>query len=243
MIFNLFKAKPTLKELIPEGFVDIHSHVLPGIDDGAKNINESVKLISEMKKLGFGKIYATPHTYPGLYDNTNDTILKSYNSIKNYNSNKNYLKFSSEYMLNSEIINKAIEKTILCISDKYILIEMSFLNMPINCYEIIFELQLNGYKLILAHPERYLYLNNNFNDFYKLKKVGCLFQLNLLSGVGYYGKEVLSLSDKLLSEDLIDFVGSDIHSLRQINEFHKNVLLKNRKNLEKAIQNNYIFDF
>ena len=87
MIFNLFKSKPTLNELIPKGFVDIHSHILPGIDDGAKNVEESLKLISEMKKLGFAKIITTPHTYPGLYDNTNDTILKSFNSIKNCNSN------------------------------------------------------------------------------------------------------------------------------------------------------------
>ena len=74
MIFNLFKAKPTLKELIPKGFVDIHSHILPGIDDGAKNIEESIKLISEMKKMGFSKIIATPHIYPGLYNNTGEKL-------------------------------------------------------------------------------------------------------------------------------------------------------------------------
>ena len=81
MIFNLFKAKPTLKELIPNGFVDIHSHILPGIDDGAKNIEESIKLISEMKKMGFSKIIGTPHTFPGLYENTNETIKKSFEKI------------------------------------------------------------------------------------------------------------------------------------------------------------------
>ena len=81
MIFNYFKSKPTLKEIIPDGFVDIHSHILPGIDDGSKNIQDSLKLISGMEKLGFSKIIATPHTYYGLYDNTNESILKSYNSL------------------------------------------------------------------------------------------------------------------------------------------------------------------
>ena len=82
MIFNLFKSKPTLKELIPEGFVDIHSHILPGIDDGAKNIMESMLLISEMKKLGFVKVIGTPHTFIGVHDNTNESIKKSYNLLK-----------------------------------------------------------------------------------------------------------------------------------------------------------------
>ena len=82
MIFNLFKAKPTLKELIPDGFVDIHSHILPGIDDGAKNIEESLSLIYQMKEMGFSKIIGTPHTYPGLYDNTNESIKSSFDLLK-----------------------------------------------------------------------------------------------------------------------------------------------------------------
>ena len=77
MIFNFLKSKPKLKELIPDGFIDIHSHVLPGIDDGAKNIEQSIKLIMKMKNLGFSKIIGPPHTYPGLYDNTSDSIKKS----------------------------------------------------------------------------------------------------------------------------------------------------------------------
>ena len=83
MIFNLFKSKPSLKELIPKGFVDIHSHILPGIDDGAKNSEESLKLISEMKKLGFSKIIGTPHSYPGLYDNTSDSIKNAFKKLEN----------------------------------------------------------------------------------------------------------------------------------------------------------------
>ena len=81
MIFNLFKSKPSLKELIPNGFVDIHSHILPGIDDGAKDLKNSINLIEEMKKMGFSKIIGTPHTYNGLYNNTCDTIEKSFNKL------------------------------------------------------------------------------------------------------------------------------------------------------------------
>ena len=111
MIFNLFKSKPTLKELIPEGFVDIHSHILPGIDDGPKNIEESLKLISEMKKMGFSKIIGTPHTYPGLYDNTNNSIKKSYEKISQKLNSEIKLNYASEYMIDRSLIKKANEKT------------------------------------------------------------------------------------------------------------------------------------
>ena len=107
MIFNLFKSKPSLKELIPKGFVDIHSHILPGIDDGAQNLNESLKLISEMKNMGFSKIIATPHTFPGIYDNTKSTIKDSYQMIIDKLSTKITIKYASEYMLDSSLIENA----------------------------------------------------------------------------------------------------------------------------------------
>ena len=163
MIFNFFKSKPTLKELIPQGFVDIHSHILPGIDDGAQNIKESLKLISEMKKLGFSKFIATPHTYPGVYNNNNNSIKESFNKLNNELKNKNILRYASEYMIDSYLIEKAAEKSLITIKDNYVLIEMSFISEPINLHEIIFEINMNGYIPILAHPERYIFL---FDDFF-----------------------------------------------------------------------------
>ena len=113
MIFNLFKSKPTLKELIPKGFVDIHSHVLPGIDDGAKNVEESIELINNMKEMGFSKIIGTPHTYMGLYNNTNTTIKNSYNSIVNHFDNNTIIEYASEYFLDDSIIEKSEKKTLI----------------------------------------------------------------------------------------------------------------------------------
>ena len=185
MIFNLFKSKPTLKELIPKGFIDIHSHILPGIDDGAKNLMESVELIKEMKKMGFSKIIGTPHTYPGVYNNNNNSIEKSFNKLNNELKNKNILRYASEYMIDSYLIEKASEKSLLTIKDNYVLIEMSFVSEPINLHEIIFEININGYTPILAHPERYTFLFDDFKKFYNLKKMGCYFQINLLSATGY----------------------------------------------------------
>ena len=220
MIFNLFKSKPTLNELIPKGFVDIHSHVLPGIDDGAKNVEESIKLINNMKEMGFSKIIGTPHTYTGLYDNTNTTIKNSYNSIINHLDNNIIIEYASEYFLDDSIIEKAEKKTLLCVKDNYVLVETNFVSKPIGLYEIIFELTVNGYVPVLAHPERYLFLHNNYKENYKLKDSGCEFQINLFSTTGLYGNIIAKFSDKLINDNLIDYAGTDIHRNQHLKKFN-----------------------
>ena len=111
MIFNLFKSKPTLDNLIPIDFVDIHSHVLPGIDDGAKSVDESLNLISEMNRMGFKKLIATPHTYQGLYNNNTNTIKNSFNLLKNKIPADMEIKYASEYFLDSSFLTKMKEKS------------------------------------------------------------------------------------------------------------------------------------
>ena len=241
MIFNLFKAKPTLKELIPDGFIDIHSHILPGIDDGANNVNESIKLVSEMRSIGFDKIITTPHTYAGLYDNTPKTIENSFKLLPKDLVKENTIEYASEYLIDSYIIESIDNKSILCLKDNHILVEMSYINKHNKLYEIIHYILVNGYTPILAHPERYIYFHGSFKDYDKLKKVGCKLQLNLLSVTGYYGKKILSISEKLLKNNLIDFVGSDIHNLNHCNQFKNKVVIKNLKGLEKAINSNKFF--
>lgn len=240
MIFNLFKAKPTLKELIPNGFVDIHSHILPGIDDGAKNIEESKDLISKMKKMGFSKIIGTPHTYPGLYNNTTKTIIDSYQSLEKNLKTKIEMKYASEYMIDKSLVEKARNKNLLCIKDNLVLVEMSFISEPLGLYEIIYEIKVNGYIPVLAHPERYLFYRG-LKNYKKLKKYGCLFQANLLSTTDYYGHEVRKKLIKLINNELIDFVGSDIHNMRHIAVFENKVKFKEIKSLEKIIENNNQF--
>ena len=242
MIFNLFKSKPTLEKLIPEGFVDIHSHILPGIDDGAKNIDESISLISKMKKIGFSKIIGTPHVYEGVHNNTKESIESSFDELNKNDLKKVKVSYGAEYMLNDSIIKKAANKSLLCLKDSFVLVEMSYIAAPKQLYEIIFELIHNGYMPIIAHPERYRFYHNNFKNYEKLKKYGCKFQLNLFSLTNYYGKDVMSVSEKLLKMEMIDYVGSDIHNVKQINNFYDLVRISSISKLEKAMENNKIFD-
>ena len=240
-MFNFFRKKPILADLIPEGFVDIHSHILPGIDDGSKDVEESISLISQMKEIGFSKIIGTPHTYQGLYDNTNESIKGSYNLLKKGLKANIEIDYASEYMIDGSLLKRIEEKSLLTLKDNHVLVEMSFISAPNDLYKILFQLQLNGYIPVLAHPERYSFLFRTFEEYNKLKKVGCKFQINLLSTTGYYGKDITNISDKLLKNNLIDFVGSDIHSQEHIDFMKENVKIKEIEKFKIAIENNNKF--
>lgn len=243
-MLNIFKPKPLLKQLIPGNFADIHSHVLPGIDDGAKNVVDSKKLLQAMKNMGFKTIITTPHTMKNVWMNTPTTIKKAFDDLKNDENNlcqETNLQYASEYYLDDYFFEILEKNEIIPIKENYVLVEMSFLNPPPQLNELLFELQLKGYTPILAHPERYLFYHNKLKAFEDLKAKGCLFQLNLISCVGFYGDNISKTADLLLKNNLIDFVGSDIHNQNYLNAFEKKLVIKNTSLLEKAIQNNQLF--
>lgn len=243
-MLSLFKSKPTLAALIPADYTDIHSHVLPGIDDGAKNIKDTKFLLEAMVSLGFKNCITTPHTMANVYNNTIETINKAKETVSNESpdlAKKLNLKAASEYFIDENFIENFKSKPLLTFKDNYVLVEMSFLNPPIQLHEYLFELQLAGYQPILAHPERYMYYHSNFKEFERLKKMGLKFQINLLSAVGYYGEEVMKSANKLLQNQYIDFVGSDIHHKQHVDSFQRKVVIKEIKALETAMENNQFF--
>ncbi|WP_136669270.1 tyrosine-protein phosphatase [Flavobacterium sp. H122] len=238
------KNKTILKDLIPEGFIDIHSHLLPGIDDGAKTIEDTIFLTNSLKNFGFEKFITTPHTFSGFWDNTKEAILKKENDTLETLSSQNTtvdLKAASEYLLDDHFASLFKKGEILTLKDNLVLVEMSYLNAPIHLYDLLFDLQVAGYKPVLAHPERYLFYHKNFDEYKKLKNAGCYLQLNLLSTVGYYGNEVTDTAKRLLESGLYDFVGSDVHHSRHIKAFESKVLIKDNKGLEALIKNNSFF--
>ena len=242
-MIHFFKQKPTLSDLIPENYIDIHSHLLPGIDDGSKNINETIMLLEQMNAIGIRNFITTPHIMTNVWDNNQESIQKKLSETKeNINPNLyNSFNAAAEYMLDSSFLDKIGNENILTLKDNFILVEMSYLNAPLHIYEILFEIQLAGFKPILAHPERYLFYSNNVNEYEKLKNAGCLFQLNLLSTVNYYGIKITKNAEYLLANDFIDFVGSDIHHINHIKAFSDKIKIKNSTKLEKALSNNLFF--
>lgn len=245
MIF-FTKKKAFLKDLIPDNFVDIHSHLIPGIDDGAKSKEEALEIITRLNQIGFNHCITTPHVMHSVWPNTEETILKAKKELDDFaekNHNSTAIKTGAEYMMDTYFLELLQKEKLLTLKENYLLVEMSYLNPPLQLSEIIFEIQVAGYKPIVAHPERYLFYHNNLDNYKKLKKMGCLFQLNLLSVTGYYGKNVAKTAETLLSDKLIDFVGSDVHNLNQVNNFQNRLIIKEEEGLKQAFQNNQLFLF
>ena len=233
MIF--FKKKEiALNDFFPDGFVDIHSHFLPGIDDGAKNLDNSIELITKMASYGIKNIITTPHVLGDVYQNSSEIIKEKLEEVraelKKRNMNAISLRAAAEYMMDEQFSVLLENDDILTLKDNFVLVEMSYFSAPINLYDILFEIQVKGYKPVLAHPERYNFFHTNIDNYYKLKKAGCLFQLNLLSLTEQYGKGVQKMSEKLLKENLYDFVGTDTHHKKHLELLKK---IGNKKNLEK----------
>lgn len=237
------KSAPILSDLIPDNYVDIHSHLLPGIDDGAKTIEDTNNLIESLKNIGFGQFITTPHIITGIWDNTSESIASKLEEV-NPKIKGTHLQAAAEYMLDSYFFERIRKgEQLLTLKDNYLLIEMSYMNAPIQLYDIIFEIQVQGYKPVLAHPERYLFYGNNFAEFHKLKRSGCLFQLNLLSTTGYYGTGVTKITQKLLDENLYDFTGSDVHHQKHVQSLSSKLTIKNHPKLVTLMENNQFFSY
>ena len=244
-MFFFKKKEIPLTEFFPEGFVDIHSHLLPGIDDGAKGLNDSIALIQKMSSYGIKNFITTPHVLGDVYPNSSKTIKSKLEEVKNELIKRDITDISisaaAEYMMDEQFSELLKNDDILTLKDNFILVEMSYFSPPINLYEILFEIQLKGYKPILAHPERYNSFHNDFEGYYKLKKAGCLFQMNLLSLTEQYGKQVSKTTEKLLKENMYDFVGTDTHHLNHLQLLKKIGTRKNLECLETLLENNKKF--
>lgn len=245
-MIHFFKQKPFLCDLIPNNHLDIHSHLLPGIDDGATCIEDTAKLIEGLKQLGIEKFITTPHVMGEVWNNTRVQIEeKSKTTIAALQipAIEHHFKAAAEYMIDAEFRVLLTKGELLTLKDNYVLVEISYLNPPIQLFDILFELQLAGYQPVLAHPERYSFYHHSVTNYKKLKKAGCLFQLNMLSATGYYGERVAKMADTLLKEQLVDFIGSDVHHNRHLEQLQKKIVLKNADFLSPIFQNNSLFDF
>lgn len=235
-MLHFFKKKTSFID-IWSGTPEMHSHVLPGIDDGSKDIKTSQVLIEKYKELGCPHIIATPHTMHGIYDNTPNSIETSYTSIKDKVSGIK-LSYSSEYMIDENFGHLLDTRSILPVHGTYILIEMSYFQPPENIKEIIFKIGTLGYIPILAHPERYSYYHNKPEVFKDFKSRGCLLQLNALSLSNHYGKYCQKTAVKLLEESSYDFIGIDTHKIEHLNKIETmNISTSQVRLLEKVCYN------
>ena len=212
---KLFNKKPSKAKDFSGLKVDMHSHLIPGIDDGAATMEDSLTLIRKMSELGFVKLITTPHIQGEFFKNTPEIILGGLKKVREAVKNENIpikIDAAAEYLIDDSFMDKLKSNNLLTLMDKYLLIELSYYTPHPNLKEILFELQLAGYKIILAHPERYTYWFNNLKKYKELKDREIYFQLNTISLSGYYSMQVKKIAKKLIEKETIDFLGSDMHN-------------------------------
>ncbi len=217
-MFGIFKKKEQKKHTnfdYSSIAVDMHSHVLPGIDDGAKNPQESIALIRKMMSMGIQKIIATPHIMADYYRNTPETINGALAILKAELEKEKIdipVEAAAEHYFDETFDDRIKRNELMIIGENYVLFEFSFIAQPPNVIPVIQRLKDMGYQPILAHPERYSYLE--VDQLKTLHDWGALFQINTISLTGYYGKESKKLAESLIDNQLVDFISSDMHHLR-----------------------------
>jgi protein-tyrosine phosphatase len=210
-----FKKK---KQRLFEGFIDIHNHILPRIDDGSKSVDQSLEMMNIYADLGIQKLITTPHIYKDLYPNTKHNIQIAYTKLHEASKNHSVelIDYAAEYMVDEFFINEINTKTVLLTCfDNYVLIEIPFFGDLKRLNEALFKLLNMGYLPILAHPERYSALHST-KEVEDLKQKGALMQLNALSLIGFYGREVQKKASLWLQKGLYDVIGTDAHNAYQL---------------------------
>ena len=217
--------------------VDMHSHILPGIDDGSPDVATSLLLVKGLYDLGIRTCIATPHIIGDLYRNTDDTIEHALTTLQQACAAAALpmqITAAAEYMLDDyfmELLQSS--KPLRTLHENILLTELPYTSQPVNLQGMLFHIITAGYQPVLAHPERYFYFHHNFEEYNKLKDVGFILQVNLLSLTGYYGKNVARAARYLLNEGLAGLVGTDLHHVRHLHALQD---AENRKLFHKYVQ-------
>jgi tyrosine-protein phosphatase YwqE len=238
-MFSLFGSKKTEPDL---SFIaaDMHSHLLPGIDDGLQEMEQTMIFMQQLQQLGYKKLICTPHILSDVYPNSPDTILPKLQLVRNALQENNIniqVEAAAEYMVDIDFENYVnTGKPLLTFGDNLILIEMSYVAASNNIENIIFQLRLKGLQPILAHPERYSYYFGNMEQFQRFIDLGCWLQVNLLSLLGYYGDGAKNTAERLLKKNMVSFVGTDMHHDNHLNALKKLASKKSFYKLFEGVQ-------
>ena len=199
--------------------IDMHSHLIPGIDDGSKSMDETIAMLAKFESLGYKKVITTPHIMNEVYPNTPKNILAGLNQVKEAAAKIGLsieIEAAAEYYYDETLIDRIQQRDILSFGDNYVLVEFAFVGVPSFENELFFEMIKCGYKPVLAHFERYSGFHGSVEKAIEYRSRGALIQLNLNSLTGHYGVEVRKQAEKLIDAGLVDFVGTDCHRMQHL---------------------------
>jgi protein-tyrosine phosphatase len=210
---------------VPALLVDMHSHVLPMLDDGAESFEESLQLLQEFQQLGYQKLIATPHIMGDFYKNTREDVLSRLDELRakaEENGILLKLEAAAEYYLDEWFMARLDKnEPLLSFGDNYLLFELSYINESSVLNEAIFNLISLGYKPVLAHPERYMYWHGRPEIFKEIHSKGVILQVNINSLTGYYNKGAQKMAETLIDMGIVEMLGSDCHGMRHIDTLKK----------------------
>lgn len=198
---------------------DVHSHFIPGIDDGAQTMDQSMELLTAMAELGYKKVVTTPHNMADGYRNGPEIILGGLERVRAELKLRGIameIDAAAEYYLDHELEQKVAARTVLTFGDNFLLFELPFISEPAVLLSVIFLMQTAGYKPVLAHPERYAFWYSDFTNYERLKERGVLFQLNMIALSGAYGVQAKQIAEKLIDAGHYELIGSDCHSMNHV---------------------------
>ncbi len=198
---------------------DMHAHFVPGIDDGAPDAATGADLVEALYRLGVHRFWLTPHIYREYYPNTPETIEPAFRALVSEVRRRNLpvrLYYAAEYFVDEYFEQLLEQKTLLCLPGARVLVELPFVSAPHGFDELLFRMQVKGYRPVLAHPERYGYWHGDLKRFARLKEKGCALQVNLLSLAGAYGRREQQMGEKLIRAGLVDFLGTDCHHMEHV---------------------------
>jgi protein-tyrosine phosphatase len=218
-MFSIFRKKSYPVDLSILG-ADMHSHILPGIDDGSQDTDTSIELIQGLRDLGYSRLVATPHILWDMYKNDATSIGEAHdelNAAMNVDTFSSKIRHGAEYYMDEHFDELLANNVpLLTIHKNWVLVEFSFISPPMDLKEKLFEMQIRGYHPVLAHPERYQYFATNKRFYEELRATGSYFQVNLLSLIGYYGKISQELALYLVKAEYVDLLGTDLHHDRHL---------------------------
>lgn len=236
MLFFRKKNKETTvpADLLAFMETDIHSHLLPGIDDGVTNVDTAVQFITQLQQMGIKKVITTPHVMMDRYPNSADTMAAPYREVAAALAQKDIrLDFhhAAEYYLDEQFV-PLLQQPLLTLTGNMVLVEISFMSAPPQLPQWLFDIQAAGYQPVMAHPERYSYFHKDIQHYQQLKQQGCILQVNLLSLTGYYGKHIQQAAEKLMTAGLVDLIGTDLHHEKHLQAI---TAIAQQKKLRKAL--------